>query len=199
MISVLVAAVGVLGTALGVSLTAIISARTENRRQVALERQQARQELTQRENQTLEVRVEHLRWRRERRQSAYLDFLDALNAVDRANQQYFRDRRAAPEPVPVQEARVAEIRQLFKDAEQRGNRVLLEGPSAVAEAAARLVDLQGGLIREVQDFGAAQAASAEDAHERASAVEETGLNHLAAHHEFIETARTALDELIDAS
>lgn len=199
MISVLVAVVGVLGTALGASLTAIISARTENRRQSALERQQARQELTQRDTQALEVRVEHLRWRRERRQSAYLDFLDALNVADRANQQYFRDRRAASQPVPVQETRVAEIRQLFKDAEQRENRVLLEGPAAVAEAASKLAGVQGVLVREVQEFGEAHAASAEDAHERAGAAEATGLDYLTAHHEFIDVARAALDEVIDVS
>ncbi|MFJ4651136.1 hypothetical protein ACIP5Y_07660 [Nocardia sp. NPDC088792] len=199
MISVLVAVVGVLGTALGASLTAIIAAHTENRRQAALDRQQARQELTHRDNQALEVRVEHLRWRRARRQSAYLDFLDALNAADRANQQYFRDRRAASGPVPVQEARVAEIRQLFKDAEQRGNRVLLEGPAAVAEAAFKLIGVQGALVREVQEFGEAQSASADDAQNRASTAEETGLKYLVAHREFISVARAALDEFIDAS
>lgn len=117
-----------LGTALGASLAAIISARAEHHRQTALERQQVRLELTQRDNHALEVRVEHPRWRRERRQSAYLEFLDALNAADRANQQYFRDRRAATQPVPVHEARVAEIRQLFKDAEQRGNKGLMQDP-----------------------------------------------------------------------
>lgn len=106
MIIVLVAAVGVLGTALGASLTAIIAARTENRRQAALERQQAQQVLTQRNTQALEVRVEHLRWRRDRRQSTYLDFLDAIDAADRANQQYFRDRQTAPEPVAVEQARL---------------------------------------------------------------------------------------------
>ncbi|MEU2040467.1 hypothetical protein [Nocardia niwae] len=199
MISVLVAVVGVLGTALGASLTAIISARTENRRQAALERQQARQELTQKGNQALEVRIEHLRWRRERRQSAYIDFLDALNAADRANQQYFRDRRAAPVAVPVQEARVAEIRQLFKETEHAGNKVLLEGPADVAEAAYKLVGVQAVLVREVQEYGEAHAASAEASHERARAAETTGLNYLAAHHEFIGVARAALDEVIDAS
>ncbi|GAB4588958.1 hypothetical protein [Nocardia sp. IFM 10818] len=199
MISVLVAVVGVVGTALGASLTAIISAHTENRRQAALERQQARQELTHRGNQILEVRVEHLRWRRERRQSAYLDFLEALAAADRANQQYFRDRRAAADPIPAQEVRVAEIRQLFKDAEQRGNRVLLEGPTAVAEAASKLIEVQGVLIREVQAFGQAQAASSDDAHQRAGTAEATGLTYLVAHREFIDAARAALDEVIDAS
>ncbi|MEV0339168.1 hypothetical protein AB0H49_09065 [Nocardia sp. NPDC050713] len=199
MVSVLVAVVGVLGTALGASLTAIIAARTENRRQAALERQQAQQVLTQRNTQALEVRVEHLRWRRERRQSAYLDFLDAVDAADRANQLYFRDRAAAPEPVPLEQARVAEVRQLFKDAEQRGNRVLLEGPSSVAEAARKLIEVQADLVREVREFGQSHAAAAEDAHERARAAEATGLSYMAAHHEFIDVARAALDEVIDGN
>lgn len=66
MTSVLVAVVGVVGTAAGALLAAIIAARTENRRQAALERQQLRQELIQRDDQIRELRIEHLRWRRER-------------------------------------------------------------------------------------------------------------------------------------
>ncbi len=199
MISVLVAAVGVLGTALGASLTAIIAARTENRRQAALERQQAQQVLTQRNTQALEVRVEHLRWRRDRRLSTYLDFLDAVDAADRANQLYFRDRRAAPEPVAVEQARVAEIRQLFKDSEQRGNKVLLEGPSAVAEAARKLIEVLADLVRETRDYGQAHAAAAEDAPERARSAEARGLSYMLAHREFIDVAREALDELFDVN
>ncbi|MEV0338949.1 hypothetical protein AB0H49_07970 [Nocardia sp. NPDC050713] len=138
--------------------------------------------------------------RRERRQSAYLDFLDAVDAADRAIQLYFRDRRAAAtEPVPVQQARVAEVRHLFEDAEQRGNRVLLEGPSGVAEAARKLIEVQADLVREVREFGQAHAAAAEDAHERAWAAEATGLSYMAARHEFIDVARAALDEVVDGS
>ncbi|MGW0249862.1 hypothetical protein ACWDYH_24865 [Nocardia goodfellowii] len=164
-----------------------------------MERQQAQQVLTERNTQALEVRVEHLRWRRERRQSAYLDFLDAVDAADRANQLYFRDRRAAAEPVPVQQERVTEIRQLFKDAEQRRNKVLLEGPSAVAEAARKLIAVQADLVHEVQEFGRAHAAAAEDAVERTRSAEALGLSYMLVHQEFIDLAREALDELFGAN
>ncbi|MFJ3714191.1 hypothetical protein [Streptomyces sp. NPDC090053] len=83
MTAILVSVVGVLGTVMGAALTAFVAARTEQRR----ERSQARVQLN-------DLRVEHQRWRRERRQAAYLSFLEALGAADRDNQGFFRELRA---------------------------------------------------------------------------------------------------------
>lgn len=197
MISVLVAAVGVLGTALGASLTAVIAARTESRRQAALEREQARKELMQKDNQVLELRVEHFRWRRERRQAAYLEFLQALAAADRANLQEFRTLKAATPPEPVAVERIAEIRRLFKHVEQVSDSVLLEGPDQVASAAHELVLQFGALVQTVREYAEAHARSADDLVSRVQAIKEIGERYLATRLEFIHVARIALDEIID--
>ncbi|WP_458685860.1 hypothetical protein [Nocardia tengchongensis] len=197
MISVLVAAVGVLGTALGAGLTAVIAARAENRRQAALEREQVRKELVQKDNQVLKLRVEHFRWRRERRQAAYLDFLQALAAADRANQQEFRTLKAATPPEPFAVDRIAEIRSLFKHAEQVGDLVLLEGPDQVAAATQELVLQFSLLVQAVRDFAEAHAGSAEDLHMRQQTIEGIGERYLAARLELLRAARIALDEIID--
>lgn len=197
MISVLVASVGVLGTVLGVTLTAFITARAEGRRQAALERQQIRQELTQRDGQVCELRLEHLRWRRERRQSAYLELLEALNTADRANQQYFRELWAAVAPSQVDEVRLAEIRRLFKDSERVHYKVVLEGPAEVGDIAQKVIEQFSTLIREVRDFAQAQADTVADLADRRDTVEATGRLFMALESEFLDTARTALDEIID--
>ncbi|MFX0573743.1 hypothetical protein [Nocardia nepalensis] len=197
MISVLVAAVGVLGTALGAALTAIIGARAENRRQAALERQQARNELGQKDNQVLELRVEHFRWRRERRQAAYLDFLQATAAADRANLQEFRTLKAATPPEPLAVERFAEIPRLIKHAEQVGDLVLLEGPGHVAAATQELVSQFGSLVQAVRDLAEAHSRSADDLRLRQQTIEEMGERYLVARLEFLGAARAALDEIID--
>jgi hypothetical protein len=197
MFSVFVAAVGVVGTVLGAGLTAIIGARAENRRQAALEREQVRHEVVQKDNQILELRVEHFRWRRERRQAAYLDFLQALAAADRANLQEFRSLKAAAPPEPFALEQFSEIRRLFKHAEQVADSVLLEGPDQVAAATGELVSQFSTLVQAVRDFAEAHARSADDLHGRQQQIEEIGERYLHSRLELLRAARTALDEIID--
>ncbi|WP_327146820.1 hypothetical protein [Nocardia sp. NBC_01327] len=197
-ISVLIAAVGIAGTVLGTVLTAAIAARAEGRRQAVAERQQVRQELTQQDSQLRELRLEHLRWRRERRQSVYLDLLTAISAADRADQQYFRELDTAPAPVAVDEARLAAIRSLFKDTEQVYYLVALEGPTSVAEVGQRLIQQLGALVRDVRGFAEAHAQAAADLDERRGIVEAAGSAFMTAQREFLEAARAALDEIVGA-
>ncbi|WP_228566200.1 hypothetical protein [Nocardia sp. SYP-A9097] len=164
-----------------------------------MERQQIRQEIAQGNDQVREVRLEHLRWRRERRQHAYLELLEALSAADRANQHYFRGLQGATGPTQVDEARLAEIRQLFKNAEQVFYKVVLEGPPDVAEAAQRLIDHCGSLIGEVREFAGAQAEMVVDLVDRSDAVEMAGRSFMATQREFLSTASSALDEIADVS
>ncbi|MET7767181.1 hypothetical protein [Nocardia sp. NPDC005366] len=199
MISVLVAGVGVLGTIFGAALTATITARAQGHQQLMLERQQVRQESVHRDDKARELRVEHLRWRRERRQAAYLDLLQALSAADHLNQQYFHELRDSAEPVAVAEGRLAEIRQHFKTAEQVGHRVLLEGPDQVADAAEKLLEQLRSLIREVRTFAEAYIANSGDLESCRTTVEEGGRQYLAEHRQFLRIARTALDQIIDTN
>lgn len=191
MISVLVAGVGVLGTVLGVTLTAYIGARTETRRQAAIERQQTRQDLAQRDNHLRELQIEHLRWRREHRQAAYLDLIEASNTADQANQQYFRELLAITEPIPADQARLAEIRQHFKHAEHLSYKVMLEGPAEVAQAAQRLIDALAAVMSEVREYAQTSAGQTRSA----AGAETAGRTYLDQQKEFLAAARAALDEI----
>jgi hypothetical protein len=182
MTAIFVSAVGVLGTVMGAALTAFIAARTERRR----ERSQDRVQLN-------DLRVEHQRWRRERRQAAYLSFLEALGNADRDNQAFFRELRAGHAPLPLDEARIAAIRLKFKDAEIAGLVVVLEGPEAVAEAAHNLVDQLSSLVQDVREYAEAVAA---DSHPNGGDnVHEAGMRFIAERKAFLGLARDALDEV----
>ncbi|WP_316574285.1 hypothetical protein [Nocardia canadensis] len=196
MISVLIAAVGIFGTAIGAALTAAIAAKSDGRRQAALERQHAREQQAHADGQLRELRSEHLRWRRERRQTAYLDLLEALSSADRANQRYFRVLRSEPEPVAVDEARLAEIRELFKGAEQAHYKVILEGPHSVAQATHALLNELGDLVCAVEDFVQAHATTG-DVTEFRRKVDTAGTNFMSSHRAFLDVARNALDEILD--
>ncbi|MEC3915495.1 hypothetical protein [Nocardia sp. CDC160] len=175
------------------TLTAYIGARTETRRPAAIERQQTRQDLIQRDNQVRELQIEHLRWRREHRQAAYLDLIEAANTADRANQQYFRELLASTEPIPADQARLAEIRQHFKHAEHISYKVMLEGPAEVAQAAQRLIDALATVIHEVREI--AQTPASQTRPVAAAAAESAGWTYLDQQKEFLGTARAALDEI----
>ncbi|MCX4659155.1 hypothetical protein [Streptomyces uncialis] len=181
--AIFVSLVGVLGTISGAALTAFVAARTERRR----ERSQDRVQLH-------ELRVEHQRWRRERRQAAYLSFVEALGAADRDNQAFFRELRARHSPVPLDEVRIAAIRLKFKDAESAGLVVILEGPETIAEAAQNLVDQFASLVQDVREYAEASAAGTTGS--RGDAVHEAGMGFIAERKTFLGLARDVLDEVV---
>ncbi|MGP8297141.1 hypothetical protein ACTPOK_04070 [Streptomyces inhibens] len=173
---------GVLGTVMGAALTAFVAARAEQRR-----------EATQNRVQSNELRVEHQRWRRERRQAAYISFLEALGTADRDNQAFFRELQARRSPVPLDEARIAAIRLKLKDAESSGLVVILEGPETVAEAAHNLVVQFASLVQDVREY--AEEVAAEVLTDRGNTVHEAGMEFIAQRKAFLGTARNALDEV----
>ncbi|OIJ91620.1 hypothetical protein [Streptomyces colonosanans] len=182
MTAIFVSVVGVLGTVMGAALTAFVAARTEQRR----ERSQDRVQLN-------DLRVEHQRWRRERRQAAYLSFLEALGTADRDNQAFFRELRAERAPVPLDETRIAAIRLKFKDAESAGLVVTLEGPQAVAEAAQNLVDQLSSLVQDVREY--AEAVAANSLGNGGDNVHEAGMGFIAERKAFLGLARDVLDDV----
>lgn len=184
MTTVVVAVVSVLGTVMGAALTAFVAARAEQRREEA----QSRVQLN-------ELRVEHQRWRRERRQAAYLSFLEALGTADRDNQTFFRDLRAGRSPVPLDTTRIAEIRLKFKDAESAALVVMLEGPETVAEAAENLADQFSSLVQGVQKY--AEASAANGVTGGGDSVHETGMQFIAQRKAFLGRVRDALDESVE--
>ncbi|MGW6421613.1 hypothetical protein ACWF82_02965 [Nocardia sp. NPDC055053] len=128
--------------------------------------------------------------------TAYLDLLEALGSADRANQRYFRDLRE-PEPVAVDGARLVEIRELFKGAEKAHYKVILEGPHSVAQAAHALLKELGDLVCAVEEFVQAHATTG-DVTELRRKVDTAGTNFMASHRAFLEAARLALGEILDA-
>ncbi|MGW4200354.1 hypothetical protein [Streptomyces sp. NPDC004726] len=182
MTAIFVSVVGVLGTVLGAALTAFVAARTEQRREKSQDRVQLN-----------ELRVEHQRWRRERRQAAYLSFLEALGAADRDNQAFFRDLRARRSPIPLDEVRIAAIRLKFKDAESAGLVVILEGPETVAEAAQNLVDQLSSLVQDVREY--AEASAADNLGNGGDTVHQAGMGFIAERKAFLGLARDVLDEI----
>ncbi|MEV0253586.1 hypothetical protein AB0H82_04825 [Streptomyces sp. NPDC050732] len=70
----LLSIVGIVGALAGGGLTGFMNARIERRREAVTERQQIRQEQAAERTHLRDLQIEHYRWRRDRRQSAYVDF-----------------------------------------------------------------------------------------------------------------------------
>ncbi|MGW2602199.1 hypothetical protein [Streptomyces klenkii] len=196
--AVLVAAVSVLGTVAGAALTTIAAARSERRRDAAAQREREAQDHVVQRTQAYERSLEHRRWRRERRQAAYLAFLSALGTADRANQEHFRTLQETPQGAAVDEERLRRIRHHFKEAESTSHMVMLEGPEAIAEAAHTLVIRFSGLVEDVREYAQARAAADGDLSERTALVHAAGMAFIAAHKDFLAEARTALDDSAEA-
>ncbi|MGQ4484120.1 hypothetical protein [Streptomyces sp. SAS_276] len=182
MTAIVVSVVSVLGTLMGAALTAFVAARAEQHREDA----QSRLQLN-------EAQVEHQRWRRERRQAAYLAFLEAVGAADRENQALFRELRARRSPVPLDAARIAAIRLKYKDSESSGLVVILEGPASVADATQNLVDQLSSLVQDVREY--AEAAAADGLSDGGDTLHEAGMEFIAERNAFLGVARTALDDV----
>ncbi|MFF8022227.1 hypothetical protein ACFZDJ_14090 [Streptomyces sp. NPDC007896] len=183
MTTVVVAVVSVMGTVMGAALTAYVAARAEQRREAAQSRLQVN-----------ELRVEHQRWRRERRQTAYLSFLEALGTTDRDNQSLFHELRAGRSPVSLDTTRIADIRLKFKDAEAAALVVMLEGPGTVAEAAQDHVDRLSSLVQGVREY--AEASAVNGLADAGDTVHETGMAFIAQRKAFLGRARDVLDESV---
>ncbi|MFC4512176.1 hypothetical protein [Streptomyces ehimensis] len=192
--AVLISAVSVLGTIAGALVTAVTAARSERRKDSAAQRQLEAQEETARRAQEYERAVEHRRWRRDRCQAAYLAFLQGLGNADRANQEFFRSLQETPSGGALDDTRLREIRERFKEAESLGHAVVLEGPESIADAAHELVGRLGSLVQDVRAYAQAHAASDGDLSGRGAAVHTAGMAYVSEHREFLGAARAALDD-----
>jgi hypothetical protein len=133
--ALVLSAIGVLGTLSGSGLTALVAARSERRKDAALERLQIRQEQAQDRSQVRELRAEHQKWRRDRRQAAYQAFLDAMNAARWSVVEYGGVAQASSlVDVDVQRKKEAADK-LVRTGEHACNTIRLEGPDNVSSAA----------------------------------------------------------------
>ncbi|MFD7619433.1 hypothetical protein [Streptomyces sp. NPDC059802] len=190
--------IAIVGTLMGSGLTAFVTARTERRKDEALERQQIRQEGAQDRTQLRELRVEHRKWRRERRQAAYQGLMDAAHEAQGAvwqlsrltfdpfDQQRYDIRRGAA---------IDAVRATLRAA----HTVQLEGPPSVAEAAAEYAEAVdqhiGPPIQYLIELGKGPVSDTVNERYQARAAETaTHLENM--HRRFVPLAREALDELM---
>ncbi|MFD8597539.1 hypothetical protein ACFV1L_21305 [Kitasatospora sp. NPDC059646] len=133
--SLLLALVAVAGPLAGVALNSFTSSRTERLKIEATQQEAARQQDTADRARASERRVEHLRWRRDRRQAAYSAFLHSLGEIT----QLCKDgmvlyANGIPDRDRAEDVRTA-ITAALKDSNSRLATVRLEGPRPLAEAA----------------------------------------------------------------
>lgn len=160
-----------------------------------MERQQSLQERANERSRQAEFRTEHHRWRREHRQTAYVNFLDAVRATDRINQDFFHRLQSSVPGERWDETPQREVREQFKSAEHAGNFVLLEGPSSIAGGALALLACLDSLMHSVNGYAESTFSNAEDLTQLKEAVSEEGYGFTAQQNEFIKQARDALDEM----
>ncbi|MEE1744033.1 MULTISPECIES: cation:proton antiporter [unclassified Streptomyces] len=122
------------GTLLGSGLTAFVTARTDRRRNEALERQQIRDEAARDRAQRRELRAEHQKWSRDRRQAAYQSLMDAAHEAQGAIWQLGRLTPEAFDQHRYDIRRGAAI-DAVRATRRAADAVQLEGPTDVAEAA----------------------------------------------------------------
>ncbi|MFE8012301.1 hypothetical protein ACFU3O_06095 [Streptomyces antibioticus] len=192
-------ALAIVGTLLGSGLTALVTARIERRKNEALERQQIRQEAAQDRAALRELRVEHRRWRRDRRQAAYQSLLDAAHEAQGAIWQLARLTLEPYDQHRYDTRRGAAI-DAVRATRQAATTVELEGPAGVAQAAAEYAEaIDRHIHPPIQYLTELSRGPLADEHKdryRSSAAE-TGLAVDDTRRRFVPLARAALDELVD--
>ncbi|MFF1872959.1 hypothetical protein [Kitasatospora herbaricolor] len=131
---VLIAVVGVGGTLTASITTGVLSNRAQRRSEEAREREQARQLEAAKDERTHAVQAERQVWLRERRETAYGDYLAAVHSARTAIGPLYRALSTDTTPVTEirdhAEAATLEVRAAFRFS----NRVLLMGPTSAASA-----------------------------------------------------------------
>ncbi|MFF2213395.1 cation:proton antiporter [Streptomyces antibioticus] len=192
-------ALAIVGTLLGSGLTALVTARIERRKNEALERQQIRQEAAQDRAALRELRVEHRRWRRDRRQAAYQSLLDAAHEAQGAIWQLARLTLEPYDQHRYDTRRGAAI-DAVRATRQAATTVELEGPAGVAQAAAEYAEAIDRHIHPPTQYltELSRGPLADEQKERyRSSAAETGRAVDDTRRRFVPLARAALDELVD--
>ncbi|MEV0916085.1 hypothetical protein AB0I93_17770 [Streptomyces sp. NPDC049967] len=191
-------AVAVGGTLLGSGLTALVAARTERRKDESLRRQQLRQEAVDDRTRRRDLRVEHRKWRRDSRQAAYQNLMDAAHEAHGAIWQLAR-LTSDPYDRPRYDTRRGIAIDAVRATRQAAHRVQLEGPTPVAQAAldwAEAVDRHiHPPVEYLRELGEGPLSDERKDRYR-SAAAETGLLVEAMRRRFVPLAREALDEVM---
>ncbi|MEV5988324.1 hypothetical protein AB0L85_25470 [Streptomyces sp. NPDC052051] len=191
-------AIAIVGTLLGSGLTAFVTARIERRKNEALERQQIRQEAAQDRAALRELRVEHQRWRRDRRQAAYQGLLDAAHEAQGAIWQLAR-LTLEPYDQDRYDIRRGAAIDAVRATRQAATTVELEGPAGVAQAGAEYAEAidrhMHPPIQYLMELSKGPLTDEQKDRYRSSAAE-TGPLVEDMRRRFVPLARAALDELV---
>lgn len=192
-------AIAIVGTLLGSGLTAFVTARTERRKNEALERQQIRQEAAQDRAALRELRVEHQKWRRDRRQAAYQGLMDAAHEAQGAIWQLAR-LTLEPYDQHRYDVRRGAAMDAVRATRRAATTVELEGPTGVAQAGAEYAEAMDRHIHPpiqyLMELSKGPLTEEQKDRYRSSAAE-TGLLVQDMQRRFVPLARAALDELMD--
>ncbi|MFJ3232221.1 hypothetical protein [Streptomyces sp. NPDC086787] len=191
--------IAICGTLLGSGLTAFAAARTERRRSEAQERQQIREEAVRDRIQHRELRVEHRKWRRDRRQAAYQGLLDAAHEAEGAIWQLGRLTLEPFDQHRYDIRRGAAI-DAVRATRRAADAVQLEGPADVAQFAAEYANAMDRNIEPPIEalMQLSKGPLSEDQRERyRSTASEANALVEGCRQRFVPAARHALDELIN--
>ncbi|MGW1563810.1 hypothetical protein ACWCQ1_46205 [Streptomyces sp. NPDC002144] len=184
---------------LGVGLTGALNARSDKRKDRALERQQAHQESVQERNHIRELHAEHKKWLREQRLAAYQSLLTAMTQAREANWQYFNVLQSTSSPSSdAQEKRIA-ARQARSVASQASHTVQLEGPepvSAVAVRCLQIMDVEYERVATLVEGRLTNNLSPQREDDLLAAFTDGDQEYKNTMDLFVETARTALGEIL---
>lgn len=197
--SLITTVIAIFGTLLGSGLTAFVTAQTERRRNEALEQQQIREEAARDRTQRRELRLEHRKWRRDRRQAAYQGLLDAAHEAQGAIWQL---GRLTVEPFDQHryDIRRGAAIDAVRATRRAADAVQLEGPADVAQAAneyAKAVDLNiEPSIESLMQLSKGPLSEEQQERYHSAAAEGNALVE-SCQQRFVPLARQALDELMN--
>ncbi|WP_405088817.1 hypothetical protein [Microbispora sp. NBC_01389] len=117
----------------GATITAVINARSERRREQALERQQLHEERVRLNHQLRDLQADHQRWLRDRRHEAYRALIDSMYDTRRALNEHWASVAGADfDAQHAMTCQIAASKQL-SEIQALSRAVQLDGPANVAD------------------------------------------------------------------
>lgn len=184
---------------LGVGLTGAINARSDKRKDKALERQQVHHESVQDRNHIRELHAEHKKWLREQRLAAYQSLLTAMTQAREANWQYFNVLQSGSSSTSDAQEKRAAARQARSVASQASHTVQLEGPepvSAVAVCCLEIMEIEYERVATLVEGTLTNNLSPQREAEIRAAFTDGDQEYKDVLDLFVETARAALGEIL---
>lgn len=195
--SLVLSLAGMIGTLVGGGLAGFLSLRSEHVRHQAQEQQEERQSDRQEVLQVMELRLEHHRWRRERRREVYQEFAGNAQAARGAALDYHRScLEGTSDPQCIADLR-SEGRKTHRDAVLASYGVGLQGPEEVAAMANDCIASLRDLLNCVEQHEARLSSELPTEEATAEMEERIGIQYIDVQDRlrtFVDAGRVALDQ-----